>query len=97
MRIGEEPLLELLGEECSELTHAALKMARVKRGENPTPVTEDKAKENLIEEIADVYLVLDEIFTNHVCGLCYKDIYDIMDIKNSRWSIRCLNENNNNK
>ena len=93
MRIGEEPLLELLGEECSELTQAALKMARVKRGENPTPVTEDKAKENLIEEIADVYLVLDEIFTNHVCGLCYKDVYDIMDIKNSRWSIRCLNEN----
>ena len=93
MRIGEEPLLELLGEECSELTQAALKMARVKRGENPTPVTEDKAKENLIEEIADVYLVLDEIFKNHVYGLCYKDIYDIMDIKNSRWSIRCLNEN----
>ena len=53
------------------------------------------AKENLIEEIADVYLVLDEIFTNHVYGLCYKDVYDIMDIKNSRWSVRCLNENNN--
>lgn len=94
MRIGEEPLLELLGEECSELTHAALKMARVKRGENPTPVTEDKAKENLIEEIADVYLVLDEIFANNVYGLCYEDIFNIIDIKNSRWSIR-VNENNN--
>ena len=81
MRIGEEPLLELLGEECSELTHAALKMARVKRGENPTPVTEDKAKENLIEEIADVYLVLDEIFENHVYGLSYEDVSNIIDTK----------------
>ena len=92
MRIGEEPLMELLGEECSELTHAALKMARVKRGENPTPVTEDKAKENLIEEIADVYLVLDEIFENHVYGLSYKDVSNIIDIKNLRWSMR-VNEN----
>lgn len=92
MRIGEEPLLELLGEECSELTHAALKMARVKRGENPTPVTEDKAKENLIEEIADVYLVLDEIFENHVYGLSYEDVSNIIDIKNLRWSMR-VNEN----
>ena len=92
MRIGEEPLLELLGEECSELTQAALKMARVKRGENPTPVTEDKAKENLIEEIADVYLVLDEIFKNHVYGLSYEDVSNIIDIKNLRWSMR-VNEN----
>lgn len=92
MRIGKEPLLELLGEECSELTHAALKMARVKRGENPTPVTEDKAKENLIEEIADVYLVLDEIFENHVYGLSYEDVSNIIDIKNLRWSMR-VNEN----
>lgn len=92
MRIGEEPLLELLGEECSELTHAALKMARVKRGENPTPVTEDKAKENLIEEIADVYLVLNEIFENHVYGLSYEDVSNIIDIKNLRWSMR-VNEN----
>lgn len=92
MRIGEEPLLELLGEECSELTHAALKMARVKRGENPTPVTENKAKENLIEEIADVYLVLDEIFENHVYGLSYEDVSNIIDIKNLRWSMR-VNEN----
>lgn len=93
MRIGEESLLELLGEECSELTHAALKMARVKRGENPTPVTEDKAKENLIEEIADVYLVLDEILVNNAFGICYEDISKIMEIKNSRWSIRVENEN----
>ena len=92
MRIGEEPLLELLGEECSELTQAALKMARVKRGENPTPVTEDKAKENLIEEIADVYLVLDEIFENNVYGLSYEDVSNIIDIKNLRWSMR-VNEN----
>lgn len=42
--IGEAATYELLAEECIELAHAALKMARVKRGENPTPATEEKVK-----------------------------------------------------
>ena len=54
-----ETLLELLGEESSELTQAALKKARVLRGDNPTPVTLDEANNNLIEEFVDVA----------VCGL----------------------------
>ena len=48
--IGEAATYELLAEECIELAHAALKMARVKRGENPTPATEEKVKKSIVEE-----------------------------------------------
>lgn len=37
--IGEAAMLEQLAEECTELAKAALKMARIIRKENPTPVT----------------------------------------------------------
>lgn len=53
-KIGEPAVLELLAEECTELAHAALKLARIKRGENPTPTTEEEAISSLIEEMADV-------------------------------------------
>ena len=38
--IGEPAMLEMLAEELVECAHEALKLARVKRGENPTPRTE---------------------------------------------------------
>lgn len=53
-RIGEPAALEQLAEEATELAKAALKLARVKRGNNPTPVTETEALENLHEEVSDV-------------------------------------------
>lgn len=37
--IGDAAMLEMLAEECAELTQAALKFARYNRGENPTPKT----------------------------------------------------------
>lgn len=46
--------LEALAEEASELSKAALKLARIYRNENPTPVTRQEATDNLNEEIADV-------------------------------------------
>ena len=49
---------EQLAEECVELAHAALKYARVLRGENPTPVGQTVAKQNVIEEISDLETVL---------------------------------------
>ncbi len=54
-------MYEMLAEECTELAHEALKMARVIRGENPTPKTEDAVKEHLIEEVTDVRLCLREL------------------------------------
>lgn len=56
--IGEPAVLEQLAEECAELGHAALKLARVLRGENHTPVTEEEAFRNLFEEVADVRVCL---------------------------------------
>ena len=46
--------LEQLAEECTELAKAALKMARIIRKENPTPVTEKEAIDNIQEEYTDV-------------------------------------------
>lgn len=45
--IGEAAMLEQLAEECTELAKAALKMARIIRKENPTPVTEKEAIANI--------------------------------------------------
>ena len=50
--------LEQLAEEAAELAQAALKYARILRGENPTPVTETEALQNLIEEKWDVEICL---------------------------------------
>ena len=51
--IGEAAMLEQLAEECTELAKAALKMARIIRKENPTPVTEKEAIANIREEYTD--------------------------------------------
>lgn len=55
--VGEPATLEQLAEECTELAKAALKLARIERGENPTPVTAREAAANIIEEFTDVYQV----------------------------------------
>lgn len=52
--IGRAAMFEQLAEEAAELAQAALKCARIERGENPTPVTKREAKAHLIEEFTDV-------------------------------------------
>ena len=52
--IGTTAMLEQMAEEAAELAQAALKLARVLRAENPTPVTLEEAKMNLTEEFTDV-------------------------------------------
>ena len=59
--IGKPAMLEMLAEECAELTHAALKMARYLRQENPTPDTELTCVAHLTEEIADVEWCIDQL------------------------------------
>lgn len=56
-RVPEAALYEQFAEECAELAQAALKMARCLRGENPTPMTEEQIRHNLVEETSDVHLV----------------------------------------
>ena len=60
-QIGEPAMYEQLAEECAELGQAALKMARVLRKENPTPVTEDEASAMVLEEAADVWNCMNEV------------------------------------
>lgn len=62
--MGEPALLEQLAEECSELAHAALKLARLERGETPTPKTEEECVENLLEELGDVNLCMSVVEAN---------------------------------
>ena len=53
---GDEYLYRQLAEECMELGHAALKLIRAQRGETPVPLQE--AQEALLEEAADVRVML---------------------------------------
>lgn len=55
--LGQAELLSQLTEECGELIQAAQKMRRVLAG--TTPVSRDKAMQDLIEEASDVVLILD--------------------------------------
>ena len=59
--IGTPAMLEQTAEECVELAHACLKLARYLRGENKVYKTKEEIYSNLSEEIADVYICIDEL------------------------------------
>ena len=80
--IGKPALLEQLAEEASELTKAALKLSRIMREENPTPVTEQEAINNLIEEFSDVIQCARE--------LKLRQDEDQIKYKDMRWNDRIL-------
>lgn len=83
--LGEPALLEQLAEECSELAQAALKLARLERGENPTPKTFIECLNALIEEMADVKLCISVIETSRALDVCW-----ISAEKEKRWAKRIL-------
>lgn len=86
LQLGAPALLEALAEECTELAQAALKLARIERGENPTPVTRGLAFGNLTEEIADVSLCINVVSAKiHVPDFVVRKIYDE---KLERWNKR---------
>lgn len=82
--ISEAAKYEQLAEEATELAHAALKMARVKRGENPTPVSLDDCLHNLYEESAQV----------EACKAAVRlyDDNELIKKSLSRWAKRILEE-----
>lgn len=88
--IGDAALLEQLAEECSELAQAALKMARKRRGTNPTPMTMEECKQRLTEEAADVLLCIKELHSIIDCDRAN----EIMDIKRDRWEKRIREKEN---
>lgn len=53
-KLPQSELLCQLAEEADELAQAALKLRRAMTGWNPTPVSEEEAIANVLEECADV-------------------------------------------
>ena len=80
-KLSTEELLCQLAEECAELSQAALKLRRAIQKENPTPVSINDAGEHLIEEIADVRLVV-KVLEYDTFDLVYQNI---MRHKLKRW------------
>ena len=81
--IGWEALYTQLAEEAAELAQAALKVARIMHGTNPTPISLIEAKDLVREELTDVvqcatYLELDVD-------------YEQIKHKEERWANRIAN------
>lgn len=91
-----ESILTMLAEECSECAHAALKLARIRRKESPTPESEREVREHLIEEMSDVMNIIailgDQYEYELDKKLCVS--FDIMRFKLRRW-VRRLREKEN--
>ena len=81
--IGETAILEMLAEECAELAQAALKLARIQRGENPARTTEEEERGAVICEIADVENALAQLL--QASWIDSEEIGEVMHIKNERW------------
>ena len=81
LHIPQDELLAQLAEECAELSQAALKLRRALTCINPTPVTADEARWNLVEEVADVYNVLGLLLDAEDNA----EIYSIIRRKKARW------------
>lgn len=84
INLSEPVRLEQLAEEAAELAHAALKLSRILRGENPTPVPEEDARKNLTEEIADVMVAVDALIDTRML----RDIGTHCTEKKERWEQR---------
>lgn len=89
--IGKPALLELTAEECVELAHACLKLARIIRQENPTPVTSDEAIANVEEEIADIDICIDELIKSQIINI--KNLLDVKRFKMERLDNRIKEAN----
>ena len=80
-RLPQDELLAQLAEECAELSQAALKLRRALTGINPTSVTVEEARKNLVEETADVYNVMGLLLD----AADNAEIYSIIRRKKERW------------
>lgn len=81
--IGAPAVFEQTAEECIELAHTCLKMARKMRGENPVRKDYDEIFKNLVEEIADVTNCLDILLEEDVVS--HEAIESEMIYKRHRW------------
>lgn len=84
--LDQPELLTQLAEEAAELSKAALKLRRVYTGVNPTPVTGKEAFENLLEELADVYVCFHALGFDTPVNL--GQIQRTVNAKKERWAMR---------
>lgn len=84
--IGEPAVLEMVAEESVELAKACLKLSRILRGENPTPVPETIAAERVMEEAADVNAAM--IVLSSAEWYSEDKVLDIWWKKTERWKER---------
>ena len=83
-KLGRAAVLEQLAEEAAEVAQAALKMARIIRGENPTPKTACEAAEALEEEMADVIVCMRVLETGSIV-IDVENVEKIAEVKMKRW------------
>jgi NTP pyrophosphatase (non-canonical NTP hydrolase) len=88
--IDEDTALQQLAEECAELSQASLKLIRAKRMFNPTSVSEEDARMNLLEEMADVLLSM-EVTSLLLNNVAIEQIHSTMEKKSYRWLDRLRN------
>lgn len=81
--IGIPALLEQFAEECTELAQASLKYARKLRRDNPTPKNVGEIIDDFQEEMADVFVCIDELESAHLIDHGY--VNDIKEEKIRRW------------
>ena len=85
--ISELAVLMALAEEASELSKAAMKLARAKGLlDNPTPISVAQAENDLIEEYNDLLNCI--VMLNKVSGLTVSENTVLRDSKYRRWAIR---------
>ena len=85
-KIGLAEALAQLSEESAELAEAALKLRRAMGTKNPTPVTVEEARDNLLEEIADVSNCI--IALGLDTGIDRLYVQGVMSRKTRRWAVR---------
>lgn len=85
--LTQAELLCQLAEESAKLAQAALKERRTLTSDNPTPVSYADARNNLIEEVADVFVCLSELLEIRD----WEEVANIREKKENRW-LRRLSE-----
>lgn len=87
-KYGEDYILCQLAEECAELCQAALKLVRARN--KTTPMRVDEATERLIEEIADVTVMLKAVYDTMFDAAMMDAVNDIHIEKVARMYERML-------
>lgn len=83
--VGPHALLDQLTEECCELGKAAMKVVRAMGEGTPTPMSMGEARENLVEEIADVMVMLTLLKVGFLTEVENYDVEMEMDRKFDRF------------